>query len=117
MKYKHKQIWAKVNCPVDEKIAKIVSLFNTIDGLMTLDSCEGDEIWSYIYFKYGNYKTICNFVFGELMPILTNKYGEDIFLSVESADSLEPIGKISFRKELTNRLYTVLRSEINAFHK
>lgn len=31
----HKQVWIKVNSPVDEGIAELVCLFNQIDRLLT----------------------------------------------------------------------------------
>ena len=113
----HKQVWVKVNAKVDEKISNIITLLNTVENLFTLDSCEGYKGRAYVYFRYGNYKTICKFLFGELAPKLIKQYGEDIALSVEIANDLEPIGKISFRKELTNKLYSTLQIEINAYHK
>lgn len=117
MKNNHEQVWVKVNAQVDKNIANIVTALNMVNGLLTLDSCEGDEKWSYVYFKYGNYKKICYFLFDKLSPNLIKKYGEDITLSVEISDDLEPIGKISFRKELTNRLCFTLKKEVNAYRK
>ncbi|MCK9543754.1 MAG: hypothetical protein M0R03_17175 [Novosphingobium sp.] len=111
----HKQVWIKVNSLVDEGIAEIVSLLNTIDGLMTIDSCEGQGDTAYIYFRFGNYQTICEFLFGELAPKL-KKYEEDVTLAIESSD-IEPIGKISFKKELTNALCSTLRTEVDTFRR
>ena len=117
MNKQHKQVWVKVNAKVDKGISNIVMLLNEIDGLTTLDSCEGKETWPYVYFRYGGYQSICRLLFGKLAPILIKQYGEDVVLSVEIANDLEPVGKISFRKELTNKLFSTLQSEINAYHK
>jgi len=35
----HTQTWVKVNAPVDERIAELVSLLNRVEGLETLQSC------------------------------------------------------------------------------
>lgn len=117
MERPHKQVWIKVNAKVDRGISNIVALLNEIDGLITLDSCEGKNKWSYVYFRYGTYQTICKLLFGRLAPALIKKYGEDVVLSAEVSSDLEPIGKIAFRKELTNKLFLALQVEINACHK
>ena len=116
-KSKHKEVWVKVNTKVDRGISRIVSLLNEVEGLSTLDSCEGGERWAYVYFHYGVYQKISRFLFGGLAPNLIKKYGEDISLSVEVSSDLEPIGKIAFRKELTNKLFSALQVEISACHK
>jgi hypothetical protein len=117
MKNNHEQIWVKVNAQVDKNIANIVTALNMVNGLLTLDSCEGDEDWAYVYFRYGDYKKICDFLFGNLFSNLTKKYGEDLILSVEVRNDLEPIGKISFRKELTNKLHEAIRTKVSAYRK
>lgn len=114
---KHKQIWVKVNNEVDEGIAPIIKLLNKIDGLCTIDSCEGYNGWAYIYFRLGDYRTISKFLFGELAPTLINLYEEDITLSVEVINDLKPVGKISFRKEITDRFLKTLRLQVSAYRK
>ena len=54
----HPQTWIKVNAPVDEGVAEIVSLLNTVDGLETLQSCQGEpgDREGYVYFSCGNWK-------------------------------------------------------------
>ncbi len=102
----HKQVCIKVNAPVDKGIAKIVSLLNQLKGFYTIDSCEDKNGWAYVYFRYKDWKTICNLLFNILGSKLIMHYGEDVVLSVTLTDDIEPIGKISFRKELTKKLYT-----------
>ena len=52
---KHKQIRIKVNTECDEDISPIVLALNSIDGVITLDSCQqGVYGESYVFFSYGN---------------------------------------------------------------
>ena len=94
----HEQVWVKVNTQVDAAIADIVSLLNRIDGLQTLQSCQGDKgrQGAYIYFSFGDWRNLCQFAFDQLGPRLREKVGEDARLSLEVVDGLPPIGKISF---------------------
>ena len=51
---KHSTTNIKVNAPVDKGIAPLVLALNRFDGLLTLDSCEGDKNKpAYVYFRYG----------------------------------------------------------------
>jgi hypothetical protein len=51
----HKEVQVKVNAFVDEGIARLVVALNTIDGVVTLDSCEEDAGTgeASVYFTYG----------------------------------------------------------------
>lgn len=50
----HKEVTTKVNALVDEGIAKLVELLNTIDVIRTFESCQGTENEpAYIYLHYG----------------------------------------------------------------
>jgi hypothetical protein len=52
----HKEVQVKVNAFVDEGVAPLVVALNSIDGLVTLDSCEEDAGTgaASIYFTYGD---------------------------------------------------------------
>lgn len=50
----HNQVIIKVNAFVDEGIAPLVLALNSIDGVITFDSCErGVSGEAYVYFTYG----------------------------------------------------------------
>ena len=40
----HREVMVKVNAYVDERIAPLVQLLNSINGMMTWDSCEGEPL-------------------------------------------------------------------------
>jgi len=103
----HRQVWVKVNTPVDEGIAELICLLNQIDHLFTLDSCQGYEGWGHIYFRYGNWRNLASFVFGILDPALRG-IGE-MHLCVESIDGNEPMAKLGFRTETIPQIVSVLK--------
>src|SRR6266851_5913445 len=51
----HRQVFVKVNAPVDEGIAALVEALNQFDGIITLDSCQRGREGAYVYFTFGVY--------------------------------------------------------------
>ncbi len=50
----HRQVLVKVNAPVDEGIAEVVSALNEFPGLYTTQSCQGREDgYAFVWFRYG----------------------------------------------------------------
>ncbi len=103
----HKQVWVKVNTPVDEGMAELISLLNQVNCLYTLQSCQGYDEWGYVYFRYGDWLKLGHFVFGKLAPILCDI--EEITLCVETIDGCEPMAKLSFRVEAIRRITSALK--------
>jgi len=66
----HEQVWVKVNAPVDAGVAESVSVLNGVDGLETLQSCQGDAggKLGYVYFACGDWNRMCRFVFSGNRP-------------------------------------------------
>jgi hypothetical protein len=95
----HPQTWIKVNAPVDEGVAEIVSILNTVDGLETRQSCQGDG-HDYVYFTCGDWMTLSQFVFEQIGPALKSKLDQDATLAVEATNADETMAKLSFRNTL-----------------
>jgi hypothetical protein len=92
----HPQTWIKANAQVDTQIAEIVRLLNHVDGLATLDSCQGDPGHdAYVYFSCGEWENLCRFVFSDIAPRLRSYLGEDVKLEIIAAE-MSPIAKLSF---------------------
>ncbi len=110
----HEQVWVKVNTQVDAALADIVSLLNRVDGLQTLQSCQGDkgDHPAYIYFSFGDWRNLCQFAFDRLGPKLREKVGEDARLSVEVVDGSQPIGKMSFSAEAIPHITSALKEVV-----
>ena len=100
----HAQVWVKVNAPVDAGIAHLVAILNRIDGLYTLDSCEGiaGEKPAHVYFNYGDWLQIGDLMFNRIGPALFDRFGSEATVSVEVFNGSDPMGKLAFDKEATN---------------
>jgi hypothetical protein len=107
----HSQVWIKVNAPVDSQVAEIVAALNTIEGLETLDSCQGDPgaREGYVYFSYGDWHNLSSFVFERLRPGLRS-LADDARIRVEaSMDCDVPLACLSFRTEATEAIASALK--------
>lgn len=107
----HTQTWVKVNAPVDTAIAELVSVLNSVDGLETLQSCQGDagERNGYVYFACGDWQRMCEFVFQTIGPALKNRLDEDATLIVEATSADAPMAKLSFKAEATDMVVSALK--------
>jgi len=111
----HPQIWVKVNAPIDAQVAEIVTLLNTVEGLETLQSCQGDagEHDAYVYFAFGDWRQLGHFVFERIGPALKQRVDEDATLRVDAVSGDMPIAKLSFKTEATNLVTSALREALN----
>lgn len=107
----HKQVWVKVNAPVDAGIAAIVELLNRVPGLRTIDSCEGipGRKRAHVYFNYGDWKKMSRFAFARLGPHLAKAMDGDLIASVEVFNGSDPMGKLSFDTEATPKVASVIK--------
>jgi len=106
----HTQTWVKVNTEVDVNLAEAIAALNRVDGLQTLQSCQGEpgEREGYIYFSLGEWQTLCRFVFEEVAPHLKNLLGEDVRLEVIAGDG-KPFAKMSFSAEAIQQVTAALK--------
>jgi hypothetical protein len=107
---KHEQVWVKVNAPVDRGIARIVAILSSIEGLRTLDSCEGIAGYkpAHVYFNFGSWAKIGSLMFDRIGPALWERLGSEALVSVEIFNESEPMGKLSFDKEATDVVASLL---------
>lgn len=86
----HKQVFVKVNAPVDVGVAGIVSALAGFDKLETVESCEkGSNESAWVCFLYGDYwedpwRDLVEFAFGQLAPHLIAEVGDDAGVRVQS---------------------------------
>jgi hypothetical protein len=111
----HPQVWVKVNAPVDAGVAEIVSMLNSVEGLETLQSCQGDpgEREGYVYFGMGDWKTASEFAFERVGPTLKRIADDDAKLTVEATTAEAPIVKLSFRAEATGMVVSALKEVLH----
>ena len=102
----HREIMVKVNAPVDEGIAPLVAALSSIDGLVTMESCQGDppERDAFVVFRLGSWRECGEFLFGRLLPTLSDDLRSEISLRVEAYDSLSARGWITLPQKLVEPL-------------
>jgi hypothetical protein len=110
----HEQVWIKVNVPVDSGVADLVSVLNSVDGLETLQSCQGDpgKKDGYVYFACGNWHRMCELVFRKIGPTLKSKLDEDAKLVVEATSTDSPMAKLSFKAEAADIVVSALKEAL-----
>jgi hypothetical protein len=111
----HGQTLVKVNAEVDAGIAAAVSTLNEIEGLQTVESCQGvPGIKSaYVYFWFGDWERISRFVFAELAPELAH-LGGDCRVAVEVFNGSRPTGKIEFSAEAADIVASALKKVVKS---
>ena len=109
----HQQKWVKVNAPIDVQIAELVAVLNQVEGLETLQSCQGEpgERQGYVYFSFGEWQNLCRFVFDSIAPRLHPYLGEDVKLEVIAAD--RPMAKMSFSAEAIPQVTSALKEVVS----
>jgi hypothetical protein len=110
----HEQVWIKVNAPVDAGVAEVVSILNSVEGLETLQSCQGDagEKDGYVYFSCRDWHAMCELVFQKIGPTLKNRADEDVRLIVEATSADSPMAKLSFKAEATDIVVSALKEAL-----
>lgn len=113
----HAQTWVKVNAPVDLKIAELVSVLNGVEGLETLQSCQGSDGKrdGYVYFSYGDWHTLCEFVFEKIGPKLIHAADDDTSISVEANSADSPMAKLSFRADAIGVIVSALKEALSSY--
>jgi len=113
---RHTSAWVKVNTQVDQGIAEVVSLLSEIDELEAVESCEGySDAPAFVYFRYGDWKKLCQFVFEALGPEIYKQARARA--SVEVFSGSDPLGKISFASDAIPVVASVLRDFVQAQHR
>jgi hypothetical protein len=70
---RHKERLVKVNAFVDEGVAPLVEALSSIDGLVTIESCQGDRGGkdAFVIFTLHDWRSTGHFLFEELLPALS----------------------------------------------
>ena len=109
---KHSQVWVKVNAPVDSGLAELVTVLNLIDGLQTIESCQGHREYGFIYFEYGNWRQLGWLIFERLFPFLWKIVGPDISISMSTCALNTPRAEMRFRVEAIGKITSALKKSI-----
>ena len=114
----HVQTWVKVNAPVDQGIAEVVSILSEVEGLQTVESCQGEpvrdhldrDVLGFVFFYLGDWRTISEFAFGTIAPALGGIGGATI--TVEMFGGSDPMGKLGVLAPEIPKLAAALRQAI-----
>ena len=93
---KHKEVAVKVNAFVDEGIAELVVALSNIEGLVTLESCQGDpgEADAFVLFRHGDWRQSGEVLFELLMPKIPTEIRDQVSLRLEALDNGAAMGSI-----------------------
>jgi hypothetical protein len=91
----HKQIWSKINAPVDEGIVELIGAMAMFPKLQTIESCQGEPAW--VCFTYGmdGWRELAEFVLGYFGPALSVALGDRISVSIQIEESGRIQGEIT----------------------
>ncbi len=120
----HKQVWVKVNAPVDEGVADLIQALSSFPKLETIESCQGgyprsdsDEegMPAMVFFHYGqhdhapNHREIAEFVLGYLGPGLMKELGDRIDIRLQVTTQYIIMGKLGVRQGAMKRTVKAVR--------
>lgn len=111
----HRQVFVKVNAPVDVGISGIVESLSGFSELETIESCEGSAAeWAWISFRYGRYwehpwRDLSDFVLQFLAPRLFSIVGDDATVSIQIKPSGLIFGELNIRPGTAPRIEAALR--------
>ncbi len=108
----HHETFVKVNARVDRNIAELVSALSEIDGLETIESCEGDPERkpAFVIFRYGSWRDCGEFLFDKMLTAMDADLRADVSLSLVGYDSADCLGRISLPPEAVGPITRVVRS-------
>jgi hypothetical protein len=85
----HREVSVKVNAWVDEGIADLVAALSEIDGLITVESCQGDVSGrsAFVIFQYGGWRDAGELLYEKLLPALSPDLRSDVSLDLRAYDT------------------------------
>lgn len=116
----HRQMWTKVNAPVDEGVKCIVNTLSRFSQLETVESCEGEGEAAWVCFRYGSYwehpwRDLADFVLGFLAPGLAASVGDDVNVRIQVTPSTQIFGEVSIRPGAERRVAAALADLSDGF--
>ena len=93
----HREVPVKVNAWADEGIADLVSALSEFDGLITLESCQGDagKREAFVIFRYGDWIQCGELLFGKILPAMSPDMRAAVSLKLQAYDSDTASGFVS----------------------
>lgn len=117
----HREVPVKVNAWVDEGVADLVTALSEFDGIVTLESCQGDiQSGAWICFRYGSFqdnawRELADFVLGFLGPKLAEEIGDRANVRVQVTSIGAAQGEISIAPGAEAIVEEVLRKLLSSY--
>lgn len=85
----HRSVIVHVNAPVDEGIAPLVMALSEIDGVVTMESCQGHEGQrdAFVVFHMDGWRDCGEFLFERLLTAMSADLRSDVSLRLEAYDT------------------------------
>jgi hypothetical protein len=85
---RHKEVSVKVNALADEGVAELVAALSEIDGLITLESCQGgDGKDAFVQFRFGTWKDSGRLLFDYLLPSMSADLRSMVSVRIQAYDA------------------------------
>jgi hypothetical protein len=116
----HRTVPVKVNAWVDEGIADLVSALSEIDGLITLESSQGDvgDGDAFVIFQYGDWRQCGELLFDHILPRLSSDLRADVSLKLQAYDTDTASARIAIEPRavaaFTERVREILAAPVGA---
>lgn len=119
----HRQIWLKVNAPVDEGVIDLIAALSAFPRLRTIESCEdiGDGA-RWVCFQYGDedlerpWQQLAEFILGYFGPGLQQQVGDRADVSIRVTTSGLPRGELVVRCEAYPAAVKAIRKLRRDYH-
>ena len=112
----HREVPVKVNAWVDEGIADLVSALSEIEGLVTLESCQGDagEHDAFVVFRYGDWRQRGELLFGRILPGMSADLRSEVSLKLQAYDTDIALGQITLEASAMSAFTRYVRAVLVA---
>lgn len=108
----HKQVWIKVNAPVDEGAAELVAALNEFHAVETFESCQGDgsePLWVCFRCGDGCWRRTTEFAIGHLAQHLYEAVGDGAVVAVRVTSMGATMADLSVRRPALRKTIKTIR--------
>jgi len=112
----HREVPVKVNAWADEGIADLVSALSELEGLITLESCQGDvgEREAFVIFQYGDWRQCGELLFGKILLAMSPDMRAAVSLKLQAYDNDTASGFISIDPSAVPDFVDCIRGVLSA---
>jgi hypothetical protein len=107
----HQGTFVKVNAPVDIGIAPLVAALSEIEGLETVESCQGDPGGkkAFVLFRFGDWDACGRLLFDHILPAMSDDLRAVVSLTIQAYDETNALASISLDASAIEEMTAVVR--------